>query len=59
MASLVPAAHFGILVSFTMLTALLADLLLTPALIYTLRPWRRPGPGNRPEPAEVPLDEVR
>ena len=42
LASLVPAANFGILVSFTMLTALLADLVLTPALVFALRPWRGP-----------------
>jgi predicted RND superfamily exporter protein len=39
LASLVPAAHFGILVAFTMLTALLADLVLIPVLILWLKPW--------------------
>ena len=39
LASLVPAGHFGILIAFTMLTALLADLVLIPVLILWLKPW--------------------
>ncbi len=44
LASLVPAGHFGILIAFTMLSALLADLVLIPVLILWLKPWghRRP-----------------
>jgi len=39
LASLIPAGHFGIMVSVTMLTALLADVVLTPALIHWVKPW--------------------
>ena len=48
LASLIPVGHFGLLVSFTMGTALLADLVLTPALIHWIRPWRgeRATPGT-------------
>ncbi|MFH2005196.1 MAG: efflux RND transporter permease subunit [bacterium] len=46
LASLVPAAHFGILIAFTMLTALLADLVLTPVLILWLKPWVKPSAGD-------------
>lgn len=46
LASLVPAAHFGILIAFTMLTALLADLVLIPVLILWLKPWTRRDRGD-------------
>jgi hypothetical protein len=39
LASLIPAGHFGIMVSVTMITALLADVVLTPALIHWVKPW--------------------
>jgi len=48
LASLVPAAHFGILIAFTMLTALLADLVLIPVLILWLKPWTRRDRGDGP-----------
>ena len=56
MASLIPAGHFGIMVSITMLTALLADLVLTPALIHWVQPWKRSG--NEARPAAVDGDEA-
>jgi predicted RND superfamily exporter protein len=48
LASLVPAGHFGILIAFTMLVALLADLVLIPVLILWLKPWHRRGRGDGP-----------
>lgn len=39
-----PTFHFGMLVTVTMVGALLLELLLTPALALTFRPFRRPGP---------------